>query len=174
MHRNHLSGTSRQTEWHRARQYILQFFFKVRNLSSKRGRFEDNLLYFHELSSIPARLRIFCRLSLADEVQAVAEREDNSDFCVFCLYAGHRDHGVVSCQEQTVFLGDPYVDSPTGAMLMEKVAVRYRNGSGALLLQLCKQSSGSISVRPRGSCISMAQLLCSSSVKRYILRSMQL
>ena len=43
------------------------------------GRFEDNLLYLLELSSISARLRIFCRLSLADEVQAVAEREDNSD-----------------------------------------------------------------------------------------------
>ena len=37
--------------------------------------------------------------------------------------------GVVSCQEQTALLGDPYVDSPTGAMLMEKVAVRYKNVS---------------------------------------------
>lgn len=33
----------------------------------------------------------------------------------------------VSCKEQTVILGDPYVDAPTRAMLMEKIAVAYRN-----------------------------------------------
>lgn len=37
--------------------------------------------------------------------------------------------GMVSCQEKTVVLGDPYVDSPTRAMLMEKIAVAYRNVS---------------------------------------------
>lgn len=33
----------------------------------------------------------------------------------------------VSCKEQAVILGDPYVDAPTRAMLMEKIAVAYRN-----------------------------------------------
>ena len=44
-------------------------------------------------------------------------------FCSVILISG----SLVSCQDDTVILGTPYVDAPLRAMRMEKVAVAYRN-----------------------------------------------